>query len=79
MLIREADASAGWRFMTVRMVNRLKALLIGAFRQEFHFRTVSDWQACFVRHGLRSDVRPMSQGTPFGNVLFRVTRAVTAI
>jgi len=78
MFVREADASAGWRFLAVRMGNRLKALLVGAFRQEFHFRTESDWQACFARHGLRADVRPMGQGTPFGNVLFRLTLAATA-
>ena len=78
MIVREADAAAGWRFIAVRMVNRLKALLVGAFRQEFHFRTASDWQACFARHGLQADVRAMGQGTPFGNVLFRVTLAATA-
>jgi hypothetical protein len=78
MIVREADASAGWRFIAVRMGNRLKALLVGAFRQEFHFRTASDWQDCFARHGLQADVRPMGQGTPFGNVLFRVTLAATA-
>lgn len=73
MLIREADASAGWRFAAVRYGNRLKAIFFGSWRQEFHFRDVEDWRDCFTRHGLHADVRPMGAGTPFGNVLFRVT------
>jgi uncharacterized protein (DUF2062 family)/SAM-dependent methyltransferase len=73
MLIREADASAGWRFAAVRYGNRLKAIVFGSLRQEFHFRTVPDWRAFFARHGLHVDVVPMGTGTPFGNVLFRVT------
>jgi uncharacterized protein (DUF2062 family)/trans-aconitate methyltransferase len=73
ILIREADASAGWRFAAVRYGNRLKAVVFGAWRQEFHFRTAADWLACFRRHGLRGDVWPMGAGTPFANVLFRVS------
>ena len=45
MLIREADASAGWRFTAVRWGNRLKALAFGAWQQQFHFRTASAWHA----------------------------------
>ena len=75
ILIREADASAGWRFAAVRYGNRLKAVVFGAWRQEFHFRTAADWLACFTRHGLRGDVWPMGVGAPFANVLFRVSAA----
>ena len=74
IVVREADASAGWRFATVRLGNRLKALAIGRWRQTFHFRSTSEWIACFERLGLRAEVRQMGKGTPFGNVLFRVTR-----
>jgi SAM-dependent methyltransferase len=77
IVIREADAAAGWRFAAVRVGNRLKALAIGRWRQEFHFRSASEWLACFARLGLRAEVRPMGSGTPFGNVLFRVTRDPT--
>ena len=73
ILVREADASAGWRFAGIRAVNRSKAVLLGAWRQEFHFRTKIEWLACFARLGLAADVRPMGEGTPFANVLFRVT------
>jgi uncharacterized protein (DUF2062 family)/2-polyprenyl-3-methyl-5-hydroxy-6-metoxy-1,4-benzoquinol methylase len=73
MLIREADATAGWRFTAVRWGNRLKALAFGSWRQQFHYRSASEWPASLGRHGLRVDVRGMSTGTPFANVLFVAT------
>jgi SAM-dependent methyltransferase len=72
-LIREADASGGWRFAAVRFGNRVKALAFGHWRQPFDFRTTDEWLACFASHGLAGQVRPMSAGTPFANVLFQVT------
>ena len=73
MLIREAIAGAGWRFTAVRWGNRFKALAFGSWSQRFHFRTVSEWHACLARHGLHAEVRDMSEGTPFANVLLIVT------
>jgi hypothetical protein len=73
VIVREADASGGWRFALVRLGNRLKALALGHWRQPFHFRTPDEWLACFASHGLAGQVRPMDAGTPFANVLFRVT------
>ena len=37
ILVREADASAGWRFQAVRIGNRLTALTSGAWHQPFAF------------------------------------------
>jgi uncharacterized protein (DUF2062 family)/predicted methyltransferase len=73
VLVREADASAGWRFTAVRLGNRLKAIAFGTRHQSFHARTEAEWRECFARRGFRADVRPMSAGTPFANVLFRLT------
>jgi uncharacterized protein (DUF2062 family) len=73
ILVRDGDASAGWRFAAVRIGNRLKALSSGIWRQKFHFRTKLEWIECFARLGLDADVRPMDEGTPFANVLFRLT------
>ena len=39
VLVREADASAGWRFTAVRLGNRLKAIAFGTRHQSFHART----------------------------------------
>lgn len=72
VLVREADASAGWRFTTVHLGNRLKAI---AFRthQSFNARTEAEWLDCFARRGFRTDVCRMGEGTLFANLLFRLT------
>ena len=75
VLVREADASAGWRFTAVRLGNRLKAIAFRTRDQSFHARTEAEWRECFARRGFRTDVHPMGRGTPFGNVLFRLTKA----
>ncbi len=73
-LVREVDAGAGWGFQAVRFGNRLKAMGIGRWRERFSFRTSSEWRALFERHGLEVDAWPMREGTPFANVLFRLTQ-----
>jgi uncharacterized protein (DUF2062 family)/SAM-dependent methyltransferase len=72
-LVREADAAAGWRFVAVRVGNRLKALAFGHWRQHFTFRRPDDWLARFAAQGLKGQVFPMGEGTPFANVLLRIT------
>jgi uncharacterized protein (DUF2062 family) len=74
VLVREADASAGWRFTAVRLGNRLKAIVFWTRHQSFHARTEAEWRACFARRGFRAEVRPMAGATPFANVLFRLTK-----
>ena len=75
LLVREADPGGGWRFAAVRAGNRFKAFVTGEWRkQSFHPRSDADWRACFARHGFAVDVHPMGQGTPFANILFRLTR-----
>jgi hypothetical protein len=73
ILVRDTDAAAGWRFRAVRTGNRLKSLAIGAWHQQFSFRTRAEWLACFARHGFDAEVRSMGEGTPFANLLFRLT------
>jgi len=76
LLVREADPGGGWRFVAVRLGNRLKAVLFGTSKQQaFCPRAQAEWRACFARLGFDSDVRPMGEGTPFANVLFRLTVA----
>ena len=74
MLVREADAGAGWRFTLVRIGNRLKALTARRWRQTFAFRRRDDWVACFTRAGFRIQVFPGPATHPFGNTLYRLTR-----
>ncbi len=75
MLVREADAAAGRRFTAVRLGNRLKAVLFGNWRQTFHFRTAGQWRQAFERLGFHVQVVGADEGTPFGNVLFVLTRS----
>lgn len=78
LYIREADASAGWRFWMVRLGNRLKALATRNLWQTFAFRTPADWLATLAHTGFAAELVPMSAGTPFGNVLLMATRRVQA-
>ena len=57
----------------VRLGNRLKALAFGSWRQEFHFRSRAEWLELFARHGLDAGVQKADEGTPFANLLFRLT------
>jgi uncharacterized protein (DUF2062 family)/SAM-dependent methyltransferase len=74
MLVREADAAAGRRFAAVRLGNRLKALVFGNWRQTFHFRTAEQWRQAFEQLGFHVQSLGADEGTPFGNVLFVLTR-----
>jgi uncharacterized protein (DUF2062 family) len=74
MVIREADAGAGWTFTAVRWGNRLKALAVGRWSQTFHFRSRAEWTALFEAAGFDVAAADASAGTPFGNVLYVLTR-----
>ena len=76
ILVREADASAGWWFEAIRVTNTLKALIHGAWRQRFHFRSAADWRRLFDRCGLLVEMIPMEGANPLANRLFRLTAAV---
>jgi trans-aconitate methyltransferase len=68
LVLREADASAGWRFHAVRIGNSLVAASRGHFRPTFHFRTADEWRRELEARGLQVEVRP-SGAKMFGNVL----------
>ncbi|HRE83521.1 MAG TPA: class I SAM-dependent methyltransferase, partial [Opitutaceae bacterium] len=70
LMLREADAAAGWRFRCVALANRLKALTRGYSSRDFHFRSKDEWLTVLERKGIQASAEPMSAGTPFGNVLF---------
>lgn len=69
LLVREADAAAGWRFHVVRAANTLKAWLGGASARDFHFRSCGEWRRWLELAGLAVETHAMGLGTPFGNVL----------
>jgi uncharacterized protein (DUF2062 family) len=68
LLLREADAAAGWRFQLVRAVNFVRGLAQGRWRR-FGFRTVPEWEQTLRGFGLRV-ARPSNSSTAaFANVL----------
>ncbi|HSF42140.1 MAG TPA: DUF2062 domain-containing protein [Thermoanaerobaculia bacterium] len=69
LLIRDADAGAGWRFTATRTQERLMALARRHWKQRFHYRSAAQWRELLERLGLSTDEEPMGMGTPYGNVL----------
>ncbi len=78
LLIREADAQAGWKFHCVKFGNRFKGLVNGYPTRTFHFRSGREWLALLRSLGLSATSRPMGQGTPFGNLLLSAVKVPDA-
>lgn len=74
ILVREADAAAGWRFRLVSAGNQIKARCIGAWNSGRHYRSQAEWLDCFSRLGLEAEICETRSRNPLGNVLFRVRR-----
>jgi len=70
LLVREADAGAGFAFRVTRWSENLAGALRGEFAQRLHYRSAVQWIAELAGRGLSVRVEPMSEGTPFANVLF---------
>jgi uncharacterized protein (DUF2062 family)/trans-aconitate methyltransferase len=69
LLIRDADAGAGWRFALTRLQERFSALLRRHRKQRFSYRSAAEWTRALQTLGLAVDVQPMGMGTPYANVL----------
>ncbi len=74
LLIRDADAAAGWRFTATRIQERFSSLTRLDFRQRFHYRSAAEWGNLLAGLGLKVDVQPMGMGTPYANVLLAARR-----
>ena len=70
LLLREADAAAGWSFQVTRWSARLADLRQGGLRRALHYRSAAHWTVLLQGLGLAVRAQPMSAGTPFSNVLF---------
>ena len=68
LILREADACAGWRFRMVTFGNRLVAILQGRRGRRFSFRTAIEWQQRLEESGLQVRVASTPNRTPFANV-----------
>lgn len=75
LLLRDANAAGGWRFTATRLQERLASLARRHFRQRFHYRSLAEWRGLLETLGLEVETEPMSEGTPYANVLIRGRRA----
>ncbi len=69
LLLRIGDAAAGWRFQVTRLVDVLMTSIRRARWQRVHCRPLASWLARLDALGFDVAVAPMSDGTPFANVL----------
>lgn len=70
LVVREADAAAGWRFQTTWRAEQVCCLARGQGWPVLHYRSAGQWLALLGELGCRAEPRPMSAGTPFANVLY---------
>ena len=74
LLVRDADSAAGWSYRITHFAERIAAICRGHFSQRFHFRSRADWNALFSKNGFAIETLPMSEGTPFANLLWVARR-----
>jgi len=70
LLLREADAGAGFAFRVTRWCERVLEILRGRLRDRLHYRGAVQWSGLLETLGFSVYAEPMSAGTPFANVLF---------
>lgn len=75
LLLREADAEAGLPFKVTKWIEQVSTVLRGDSGQALHYRGAIEWVAELAERGLAAGAEPMSEGTPFGNVLFVARKA----
>lgn len=69
LLLRVGDAGAGLRFRYGQWSDKLVMLLRGHSMVTQHCRSTVQWRTLLKECGFDSEAKPMSQGTPFANVL----------
>ncbi len=78
LLVREADAAAGARFLVTRLAERLRAIARGRPGQRFRYRKIERLRSCLGQLGLEVETRPMAGRTPFANLLLIGRRSATS-
>jgi hypothetical protein len=75
LLVREADLDSGWRSVVTLVEERFFTTIRMNRGEHVRFRRARDLAVRLEAAGLRCEVRPASQGTPFSNVLLIGERA----
>lgn len=71
LLLREADAAAGFAFRVTRWSERMLEVMRRRALSRLHYRSATQWAGLLESLGFSVSAEPMSQGTPFANVLYR--------
>ena len=74
LLLREGNAAGGLRYHVTRLAEQICCLWRGQGWLALHYRNTAEWIALLEELGFSVAALPMSQGTPFANVLFCATR-----
>jgi cyclopropane fatty-acyl-phospholipid synthase-like methyltransferase len=75
LLIRVCDSRQGWRTRATLLADRVATWLRAQRFGAYHLRPIAEWTARLEAHGLQVTSCPMSQGTPFANVLLVARKA----
>jgi SAM-dependent methyltransferase len=78
LLLRVCDTRAGLRYHYTQWVDKIVMLSRGHSFVATHCRSVDEWQSVLRECGFDSVAQPMSQGTPFANVLLIAHATVAA-
>jgi SAM-dependent methyltransferase len=69
LLLRVGDAAGGLRFRYGQWSDKVVMFMRGHALVAQHCRSVAQWRVLLRECGFDSEAKPMSQGTPFANVL----------
>lgn len=69
LILRIGDANAGLGFKISNWVDNIVFLCRGHKLSRLYCRSLSDWLVLLNKLGFKVESKPMSQGTPFSNVL----------
>lgn len=74
LLLRVGDPARGWRFCFTLFADWIVTLMRGTPYSRFWCRPLTEWFAVLEAIGFDVEARPMSEGTPFANVLLIANR-----
>ena len=69
LILRVGDAGGGLGFKVSNWVDHIVTLARGHSLSRLYCKPLADWISQLKRLGFRVEAKPMSQGTPFANVL----------
>jgi SAM-dependent methyltransferase len=69
LILRIGDADGGWGFKVSNWVDNVVTFVRGHGLPRLYCRPLSQWHEVLAKLGFQVETKPMSQGTPFANVL----------